>query len=332
MRAGDPEVLQVREASAPIPHSGEVRIRVEAAGINFADILGRMGVYRDAPEMPYVPGYEVAGTIDAVAQGVTGLAEGEKVFALTRFGGYSDTVCVPYKQVFPRLEWMSTHDAAALPVNYLTSYIMLVVMGSLQPGNRVLIHDVGGGVGLAALDICRIIGAETFGTASPHKEEAVRGHGLNHFIDYRHREYEYELMQMTNDEGVDIVLDPLGGRHWRKNYRLLRPTGRLIHYGLNSAVSGRKGSWWRLWRAYLQVPFYTPLGLMDDTKAVMGMNLAHLWEHADLLRPWMEQIVAWYDEALFRPKIDRTFPYNKVVAAHDYIHERENIGKVLLTF
>lgn len=330
-KAGPPQVLQVRDAAMPIPRSGEVRIKVEAAGINFADITGRLGIYRDAPPIPYVPGYEVSGTIDAVAQGVTGLAEGEKVFALTRFGGYSEAVCVPYKQVFTRLDWMDARDAAALPVNYLTAYLMLVVMGSVHSADRVLIHNVGGGVGLAALDICRILGAETFGTASSTKQSFVEERGLNHFIDYRNREYEYEIKHMTRGEGVNVVLDPLGGMHWAKNYRLLRPTGRLIHYGFSSVVERNGRSLWRLLRGLIQIPFHTPLSLMRDNRAVMGINLAHLWDEVDLLRSWMAQIVAWYDEALFRPQIDATYPFNKAADAHTQIESRQNVGKVLLT-
>ncbi|RMG99837.1 MAG: alcohol dehydrogenase, partial [Chloroflexi bacterium] len=196
-KPGEPEVLEIREAPTPIPQNGEVRIRVETIGINFADVLGRMGIYPDAPPIPYVPGYEVAGIVDAVSQGVPDLKEGDRVFALTRFGGYADTVCVPHKQVFKRLDWMSAQDAAALPVNYLTAYQMLVVMGSLRPGDKVLIHGAAGGVGLAALDICRIIGAETFGTASPEKHDFLLERGLHFPIDYRNHDFEQVVMDLT---------------------------------------------------------------------------------------------------------------------------------------
>ena len=152
-KAGQPEVLRTQTAPDPIPGNGEIRIRVLASGINFADMMGRMGTYPDAPAIPYVPGYEVAGFIDLVGQGVPDFKEGDNVFAATRFGGYSNVVCVPYKQAFNRLDWMPVTDAAALPVNYMTAYMALIVMGSLKPGDKVLIHNAGGGVGLAALDI-----------------------------------------------------------------------------------------------------------------------------------------------------------------------------------
>lgn len=329
-KAGAPDVLAIRETPNPIPRTGEVRIKVEAAGINFADILGRMGIYPDAPRGPYVPGYEVAGVVTTVGQGVMGLQEGDEVIALTRFGGYSDVICVPYKQVFKRLAWMSVNDGAAIPVNYLTAYMMLVVMGSVRQGNRVLIHGAAGGVGLAALDICRILGAETFGTASPGKHEFVLERGLHHAIDYRNYDYEREVLKLTGDKGVDVILDPLGGVHWSKNYRLLRASGRVIHFGASSMATGKKRSLFSLVRMLTTLPFYSPVRLMNDNKAVMGVNIGHLWDDIGLVRPWMEQLIAWYDEALFRPHIDQTFTFEQAGEAHHYIQDRKNVGKILL--
>lgn len=329
-KAGDPDVLQVRKNPDPIPRNGEVRIRVQASGINFADILGRMGMYSDAPKIPYVPGYEVTGVIDAIAQGSVDAKEGDSVLAVTRFGGYSDVVCVPHKQVFKRLDWMPVDDAAAIPVAYLTAYQMLVVMGSLRPGDKVLIHAVAGGVGLAALDICRIIGAETYGTASPKKHEFLRERGLDHAIDYRNYDYERVVMDLTAGKGVQVVLDSLGGAHWQKNYRLLMPTGRLIYFGASSMVTHTKRSLWSMTKTALRVPFHTPINLMRDNKAVMGVNLGHMWDRADLIQDWMAQIISWYDEALFRPHVDKTFKFEEAAAAHRFIQERKNVGKVLL--
>ncbi|MFZ1396154.1 MAG: medium chain dehydrogenase/reductase family protein [Candidatus Promineifilaceae bacterium] len=329
-KAGPPEVLQLQDGPDPIPRSGEVRIRVEAVGVNFADILGRLGLYPDAPGLPYVPGYEVSGKIDLLGQGVPDFREGDAVFALTQFGGYSNVVCVPYKQVFKRLDWMNAQDGAAIPLTYLTAYMMLVVMGSVQAGDKVLVHGAAGGVGLAVLDLCRILGVETFGTASPEKHEYLLAHGLNHAIDYRNQDYERVVMDLTGGKGVHVVLDPLGGIHWPKNYRLLLPSGRLIHFGASSLATGKRRSWWSVFRGMVMLPFYTPLKLMNDNKAVIGVNLGQMWEHAGMMRPWMKQIVAWYDDALFRPKIDRTFSFADVAVAHHYLQDRKNIGKVLL--
>lgn len=329
---GQPAVLQAREAMETIPRSGEVRVRVEAVGVTFADLMARLGYVPSAPSPPFVPGLEVAGVIDAVGAGVPDWREGDAVFALTRFGGYSESVCVPQHQVFKRLQWMSIHDAAALPVDYLLAYVVLIVMGSLRPGNKVLIHNAAGGVGLAALDICRIIGAETFGTASPEKHDFLRQRGIHHVIDYRNHDYERVINDLTGSKGVQLILDPLGGVNWPKNYRLLMPTGRLLHYGMSSAVVDERPSRIWYWRQLLMAPFYSPVKLMQANKSVAGVNILGLLDDtpAEVLQGWMKQIVAWYDEALFRPVLDHNFRFAQAAEAHTYLHERKNTGKVLL--
>ncbi len=329
-RAGPSEVMDIREVSDPVLRNGEVRIRVEACGVTFRDLLGRMGLDEDVPLMPFVPGWEVSGRIEAISQGVTDLQEGDNVIALTHFGGYSNQVCVPYQQVFRRFDWMTAEDGAALPVSYLMAYLMLVVMGSVQPGDRVLVHGAGGGIGLAVLDLCKILGVEVLGTASPEKHEALREHGLPHPIDYRHMDYEQVVNDLTGGRGVHLVLDALGGRHWQKNYRLLTPTGRLIYFGLNSMAPGPTRSRWAWWRGLVTVPFYTPTRLMADNHGVMGLNLSSLLAANGLQKRWMRQLLSWYDEALFRPTIDRTFTLQQAAEAHDYLQARRNIGKVLL--
>jgi NADPH:quinone reductase-like Zn-dependent oxidoreductase len=329
-KAGQPEVLQTQSAPDPTPGNGEVRIRVEACGVSFVDVLGRMGMNPNAPKIPFVPGHEVTGVVDIVSQGVPNLKEGDTVFALTRFGGYSDVVCVPHKQVFKRLDWMRPEDAIALTLNYLLAYLMLIVMGSLRAHDKVLIHGVGGGVGLAALDICKIIGAEIYGTASPNKHDFLLERGLTHAIDYRNQDYERTIKDLTGGRGVQLILDSLGGAHWPKNYRLLMPTGRLIHFGIHSMAPAKRRSILAMLRALIMLPFYTPLKLMKDNKGVSGVNIERLWVYADLHQTWMRQIVSWYDEALFRPHIDKTFTFEQVAEAHHYLQDRKNIGKVVL--
>jgi NADPH:quinone reductase-like Zn-dependent oxidoreductase len=331
-KAGAPDVLHLEETPDPVPGNGEVRIKVAAAGVNFADVLGRMGLYPDAPTIPYVPGHEVSGVIDAVGQGVTRLHEGDRVFALTHFGGYSSVVCVPHKQVFKGYDWMSDYDAAAIPVNYLTAYLALVVMGSLRKGDTVLIHGAAGGVGLAALDICKIMGARTIGTASAGKHAFLQARGLDTAVDYRHPDRDYELVvrELTSGRGVNLVLDSLGGRHWLKNYRLLAPLGRLVVFGASSFAPGKKRSLWSILQGRLREPRFTPLQLLDDTKGVLGVNINRLWDRPELLRDYMAQIVTWYDAAEFRPHIDEVFKLTDAADAHHYLQERRNVGKVLL--
>jgi len=232
---GGVEVLKVEEKPDPKPSAGDVLIRVKAAGLNFADILARQGLYPDGPKKPCVMGYEVSGVVESVGPGGDEKWIGKSVVAMTRFGGQSDVIAVKAKQIFEKPESLSFEQAAAIPVNYLTAYALLAVMGSLQPGESVLIHNAGGGVGLAALDIAKRLSATTYGTASPGKHEVLRQRGLDHAIDYRNKDWLAELKRLTNNRGVELVIDPIGGGHWKKSYQALRATGRLGMFGISTA-------------------------------------------------------------------------------------------------
>src|SRR5690349_9673 len=230
---GDIDVLKVQEKPDPEPREGEVVIRVRAAGLNFADILARQGLYPDSPPKPCVMGYEVSGVVESVGKDVNISLVGKAVVAMTRFGGQSEMVAVNATQMFDKPEQLTFEQAAAIPVNYLTAYALLVVMGSLHAGESVLIHNAGGGVGLAALDIAKKIGAETFGTASQSKHKFLAERGLDHAIDYRKQDWQPQLMQLTNGRGVDLITDPIGGSHFKKSYNSLRHTGRLGMFGVS---------------------------------------------------------------------------------------------------
>ncbi len=331
-KTGGPDVLEVREAPDPVPAYGEVRIRVQRAGINFADIMARLGLYPDAPKLPAVVGYEVAGTIDMVGADVEDFKPGDEVLAFTRFGGYSDMVCVPALQALKRPAGMSADEGAALPVNYITAYQMLVASGRVGPGDRVLIHQAAGGVGLAALDICRIFGAETYGTASAGKHDFLRERGLGHPIDYRNRDFAEEIMLLTTGKGVNLALDPVGGESWRKSWEVLAPAGRLIMFGFSSMAQEER-SLRRVVQGLLSTPWFkfNPLNLMNTNKGIIGVNVGHLWHETAMLRGWMEEVLRWYGEGKIRPCVDRVFPLAEAGAAHQYIQDRKNIGKVLLS-
>ncbi len=330
-RVGPPEVLELRNAPDPSPRPGEVRIRVKASGINFADIMARLGLYPDAPKLPAVVGYEVAGDIDAVGEGAAG-AVGDRVLALTRFGGYADVVCVPAEQVIKLPEGMTYEEGAAIPVNYLTAYQMLIQMGAVKEGERVLIHSAGGGVGLAAIDLCKVYGAEILGTASPSKHGVLRERGVHHLIDYRSQDYEREVKQLTNGRGVHVVLDAMGGEHWKKGYRCLAPTGRLVMFGLSSAATGKSRSLMSLLRTLLRTPFFSfpPPKLINDNKALIGVNLGHLWGETTMLVGWLHRILDWYREGKVRPTVGASFALDRAAEAHHYIQDRKNLGKVVL--
>ena len=330
-KAGGPEVLAVRESADPEPGPGEVRIAVRAAGLNFAEVMARQGLYPDAPKPPCVVGYEVAGVVDAVGAEVAGLQAGQRVLALVRFGGHADTVCAPAERVLPMPDDLGFVDGAALPVNYLTAYHMLFRVAQLRPGARVLVHMAAGGVGIAVLQLCRTVpGVVTFGTASAAKHEVLREEGCTHPIDYRTEDYAARVRDLTGGEGVDLVLDPLGGRDWKRGLGLLRPVGQLIAYGFANLHAGERRSVRRLIGQFAGVPLLTPFAMMNRNQTVSGVNLGHLWGRPDLLREELSALLGLWSAGAVRPRIDGVFPFAEAAAAHRRIGGRRNIGKVVL--
>lgn len=330
-KRGGPEVLQVREAPDPEPKAGEIRIRVAAAGVNFADVMARLGLYPDAPPLPTVMGYEVAGTVDAVGEGVEGFRAGDRVGSTTRFGGYSSAVCVPAAQALPLPPGLGFEQAAAIPVNYLTAWLMLVTLGNVRTGDRVLVHAVAGGVGQAALQICRWKGAEVIGTASGSKHARLRELGVAHCIDYRTQDFLAETKRVTGGRGVDIALDAVGGESFRKSYRALAPLGRLYVFGASALATGKRRNLLSAARGLLAMPAFRPIPMMNANRGVHGVNLGHLWRETARLREALEQIVALVADGTFSPVVDRTFPFEQAGDAHAWIQDRRNFGKVLLT-
>lgn len=330
-RRGGPEVLQVREAPDPEPGPGQVRIAVAAAGVNFADVLARMGLYPDAPPLPCVVGYEVAGTIDRLGPGVEGLAVGQRVAAMTRFGGYSSALVVPAEQAQPLSERLTFEQAAAIPVNYLTAWLMLVELGNLRRGDRVLVHAAAGGVGQAALQICRLKGAEVLATASPSKHERLRQAGAAHCIDYTSQDFAAEVRRITGGRGVDLVLDAVGGDSFRRSYACLAPLGRLYLFGVSSFAPGQRRSIVAALRGLWAMPKFAAIPLMNENRGVMGVNLGHLWSEGARLRAMLGEIVARVEDGSLQPVVDRTFPFERAGEAHAFLQDRKNFGKVLLT-
>jgi len=331
-RKGWPEVLQVREVLDPRPGPGTVRIRVAAAGVNFADLMMRQGLYPDAPPLPAVPGYEVAGTIDAVGSGVTDWQAGQEVVAMTRFGGYSEVVCVPVAQVYLRPPNVSAEQGAALLVNYLTAYQMLMVMARVRAGDTVLVHGAAGGVGLAAVQICVQQGARVIGSASPGKYDFLHEQGVHDLFDSRQQYFAEEVRAATGGRGVEIALEPRHGRWIMESYRALTKTGRLVLFGFSSAAAGKQPSRWAALKTLGQVPWLTlnPIRLMNDNKAVAGVNLGRLWDRQEMVSHWVQQLLTWLQAGQVNPHVDRVFPFSEAAASHHYLHDRRNLGKVVL--
>jgi synaptic vesicle membrane protein VAT-1 len=328
-RTGGPEVLEVRDAPEPEPGEKQVRIRVAAAGLNFADTLARIGLYPDAPRLPAVVGYEVAGTIDKVGPGANG-AVGTRVLAFTRFGGHSEAVVVPAHQAVPIPDDLSFDKAAAIPVIYTTAWLMLVWLGNVRRGERVLVHAAAGGVGTAALQICRVKGAEVIGTASRSKHARLKELGIAHAIDYRTEDFEVEVLRITAGRGVDIVLDAVGGESLAKSYRCLAPLGRLFTFGGSGFAPKGTRNPLHMLKGLLATPSFKPFSMMNRNRGVFGVNLGHLWGETETLRTILGDIMVLVRDKQLDPIVDKAFRFDQAADAHRFIQERKNFGKVLL--
>jgi NADPH:quinone reductase-like Zn-dependent oxidoreductase len=332
-RYGGPEVLQVQELPDPPVGRGQVRIAVKAAGINFADTMARVGLYPDAPKPPCVLGYEVAGEVETVGEGVTEWKAGDRVIGATRFNGQAELAVVDEQNVFRLPEGVSFEEGAAFPVNYATAYAGLRVMGGLKEGERVLIHAAAGGVGTAATQVAKRAGAEIFGTASASKHDAIRAQGVDHAIDYRSTDFAEEVRRITGGEGVDVIFDALGPTSFRKDYRLLRAGGRLIMYGASELQTGkrdlRKALPALLKMPFTTMPWWTSVNVMAENKGVFGLNLLHWWDKEGLERV-VEPLTADFEAGHYKPVVGGTYPFDQAGEAHQFILDRKNVGKVVL--
>jgi NADPH:quinone reductase-like Zn-dependent oxidoreductase len=332
---GNPDVLKVEERPDPQVAAGEVRIAVKAAGINFADLLARTGMYPDAPKVPSIVGYEVAGEVETVGEGVTSVTVGDRVMAGTRFGGYAELVTVSEADVLHLPDKLSFEQGAAVPVNYATAYAGLVIMGGLREKDRVLIHAAAGGVGISATQIARARGAEIFGTASASKHDAIRAQGVDHPIDYRNTDFEAAVNEITDGEGIDLAFDAIGPSSFRKDYRLLRSGGRVVCYGISEVQTGDGRNIPGLLKGLASMttatmPWWKSLTMMNENKGVFGLNMLGWWDREGSLTRLIEPLEADLEAGNLNPVVAESFTFEKAPDAHRFIHERRNVGKVVL--
>jgi NADPH:quinone reductase-like Zn-dependent oxidoreductase len=302
-----------------------VVIDVAACGVNFADTMARVGLYADAPKPPMVVGYEVAGTISSAGDGVDPARVGERVMAGTQFGGYASAVAVPAGDAVPLAERLSFEQGAAIPVNYATAWAGLIGYGSLRAGEKVLIQAAAGGVGIAATQIAKRFGAEVWGTASPSKHDAIRANGVDHAVDYRTAGWWEGL------PAFDLILDAIGGRQFRRSYRMLRAGGRLVAFGASSVHRGEKRNYAKvLPEALPMLRGFNLIEQMESSKAVIGLNMLTLWKDRGTLEPWTAPLSELIEDGTVQPVVSDAVPFDRAADAHRIIAERRNVGKVVL--
>lgn len=330
-KTGGTDVLQVKENEEPTPGPNEVRIRAKACGVSFGEVALRQGLYPGASKFPLVAGCEAAGVVDLVGASVASVKPNARVLTLVESGAQTEALCVDARQVVLLPEAMSFEQAAALPVNYLTAFHALFRLAHIAPGETVVVHAAAGGVGIAALQLCRTVeGVTAIGTASASKHDAVRGNGCDYPIDYHAVDYSREVRRITEGRGVDVVLDPLGGRDWRKGAELLKPGGRLVAYGFSNAIGGGRRSLFRIVRQFLATPHFSPLWMMTNNRSIAGFTLANIWREDGIPVAQIESLVELFRRSQVNPLVDSVFPFSQAAAAYRRLEERRNVGKVLL--
>ena len=330
-RAGGVETIQIVEESDPVPQSDQVCVRIHRAGINFAELMMRQGLYGSSPDFPFTPGYEASGVLIGVGDRVENLKEGDRVLAMTGFGGYSEKVCLDARRVIPIPDSVSFDQAAAIPVTYGTAFHMLVHLGRISKGDSVLIHHAAGGVGTAVAQICQSFGASlVVGTASTPKRGFVESMGMR-FVDREREDFEEVCKDLTDGKGVHHAIDPVGGSHLLRSYKSLRKGGKLYYFGASAAVKGERRSRLSELRMWWGMPRFDPLKLMTSNKAVFGVHMG-LLEDETVFKGHLASLSEMLEEGEIDPVIDSVWRFEKVAEAQMHMHDRKNRGKVLLDF
>ena len=330
-KAGGVNAITTQPMKPPTPAKGEVRIKVAYAGINFADLLMRMGFYQPRPPFPFTPGYEVSGVIDELGGGVSGFEVGQRVVAAMRNGGQASFVVSSLERVIPLPDDISLQAAASTPVTYMTAHHMLHHLGHLRPEDKVLVHGGAGGVGTAALQLCKWAGVkQVWATSSKSKHHIIEAYGAQP-IDRHNEDFVSIIKGDTDGTGVDHVLDPIGGDNLRRSLSCLAEGGRLYTYGLSAAAPSGKRSLLKAFFALRKTPKFDALRLMTRNRAVFGVHMG-TWSNEAVMQSQLTRIVEGIQTGHLKPIVDRVFAAEHVRDAHQYIHDAKNIGKVLLKF
>ncbi|KAM5134976.1 synaptic vesicle membrane protein VAT-1 homolog [Mantella aurantiaca] len=327
---GYDKVKLQNKKGTPKPKAGEVLVRVRACGLNFADLMARQGVYDRLPSLPVSLGMECSGVVEELGEDVTDRQIGDKVMVLNRFGLWQELVAVQTNHTFIMPDGLTFEEGAALLVNYITAYMILFDFGNLRPKQSVLIHMAAGGVGTAAIQLCKTVEDVTiFGTASSSKHEALKEHGVTYPIDYRTSDYVDELRKIS-PKGVDIVMDPLGGSDTCKAYNLLKPMGKLVIYGAANLLTGQKKNLVALAKSWWNQFSINAMQLIPSNKAVCGFHLGHLDMETELITDVVVKLLDLYKQGKIKPKIDSVYPFEQVGDAMRQMQEKKNVGKVIL--
>ncbi len=329
-RRGPPErAFVIRELPDPVPSPGQVRIAVECFGLNFADAMARIGIYREAPPLPAVLGYDVVGRIDALGPDIGNLRVGERVAAMTRFGGYATKALSSRFGVVPLPGSIGAAEGTALATQYVTAWHVATEQTTLHPGDRVLIHAAAGGVGTALVQIARWRGCFVAGTTgSPGKLEHLRSIGVDAPLCTGERGFEQACLDASGGKRFDVIFDSLGGGNFRRSYGLLRPGGRLIGLGI-AGMMGARGSLARSLAQAAAFGLYHPFSFLSTSRGIIGVNLLRIADaHPEVILRCLTEVVRMTDAGILKPFVGARLPVSRLVEAHRAMSDRATIGKI----
>ncbi len=322
--------FEIRQQQRPKPGPAEVLIRVEAFGLNFADVMARLGLYKDAPPLPAVLGYDVVGLVEELGDEVSGLKVGDRVIALTRFGGYAQFALAQQEVACKVPQSFPAGVAVALATQYCTAYFLAHNMGNMQENDRILIHAAAGGVGTALVQMAKQKNCTIFGTCgSSHKLEYLKKSGVQHPVNYLEADFEEAIKNKIGDRGLNLVFDPVGGKSLKKGFRLLSPGGRLLSYGVSS-INRAKTIFGKL-KVLAQFGLYHPVQFLSKSRGIIGVNMLKIADHDPrTIGKVMGEVVRLTEEGILDPHVGGEFDIEHLHNAHAFLESRKSMGKIVV--
>lgn len=320
--------FEQRETPIPEPKAGEVLVKVQGFGLNFADVMARKGQYQDAPPLPSILGYDVCGFIESVGADVKHLSKGNRVAGMTRFGGYAEYAVLDARACVKINDSMNSAEATALATQYCTAYYSAAEVVNLHKGDKVLIHAAAGGVGTALVQYCKHKGCEIFGTAgSEAKLKLLKENGVHHPINYTTEQFDEQILKLTDGKGVDVIFDSIGASYFKKGIKVLAAGGRIVGFG--AADMSDAGNIFVTLKRGLGFGIYHPAEFLMSSKALIGVNMLRIADNKpEVLQRCFENVIRLYNEKVFQPVTGKIFKVSEIADAHEYLEMRKSIGKI----
>jgi len=318
--------FELKEALIPTPTANEVVIKVHSFGLNFADIVARRGLYPDAPKNPSILGYDVSGIVHAIGNEISHVEEGDKVVAMTRFGGYAEYSVTMGEGVAKIPANLDYAHATALATQGCTAYYCSVDSVSLHKGDKVLIQAAAGGVGSLLVQICQHFGCEIYGTASTSKLSYLKEIGVHHPIDYTKEKFTSHIK-----DGIDVAFDSIGGKTFKDAFKLLKPGGKMVYFGAAAQINGDKTNKLKAIGVGLGFGIFSPIPLLMKSQALIGVNMLRIADHKpNVLAHALSKVVDYTTNGIIKPKVGKIFKAKNIAEGHAYLESRKSIGKVVM--